>query len=182
MAKTAVADCASEMPGTKSFPIETSRLLIRPIRLDDLDKLAEIVADAKVMRYIGNGSPLDRDQTEAYIRKTMRSEEENGYSRYAVCLRDSEILIGVCGFMDFRGEVDFGWRYARAFWGKGFATEAARAVLDYGVRSIGLRRIVCQAYTENRASIRVIEKLGIPFDGPGLLNGRPTLRYVLCID
>ena len=73
--------------------------------------------------------------------------------------------------------IDFGWRYARKTWNKGYATEAAAIVLDYGVNTLGLSGIVAESVTENVKSIRVIEKLGMQFEAFGELLGRKTVRY-----
>ena len=73
--------------------------------------------------------------------------------------------------------IDFGWRYARRAWGKGYATEAAVAVLDYGINTLKLSGIVAESAVENAGSVRVIEKLGMQFEGFGEVRGRKTVRY-----
>ena len=165
-------------PADSLMRLETQRLLIRPFRMADLAAFAEIVGDPEVMRYIGDGSPLSPTQAQEHIEKHILSQKENGYSRYAVCLQESQQLIGHCGFMDFEGTIDFGWRYGRPYWGKGYATEAAQAVLGYARESLSFDRIVCLCYTDNVASLRVIQKLAIPFDRDETFLGRPVMRFV----
>ena len=155
--------------------LETQRLLIRPFRMADLAAFAEIVGDPDVMRYIGDGSPLSPTQAKERMEKHILSQKENGYSRYAVCLQESQQLIGQCGFMDFEGTIDIGWWYGRPYWGKGYATEAAQAVLGYARESLSF---VCLCYTDNVASLRVIQKLAIPFDRHDTFLGRPVMRFV----
>ena len=158
--------------------LSTHRLLIRPFSTDDVTAFAEIVADPEVMRYIGDGSALSRVRAGDHVERSIQSQEKKGYSRYAVCLKESRRLIGTCGFMEFDGEIDFGWRYARRYWGMGYATEAARAVLAYARESLQIGQIVCVCFTDNVASLRVIQKLALPFDRHDTFLGRPGMRYV----
>ena len=112
-------------PADSLMFLETQRLLIRPFRMADLAAFAEIVGDPEVMRYIGDGSPMSTKQARERMEKDNLSQKENGYSRYVVCLKETQQQIGHCGFMDFEGTIDFGWRYGRPYWGKVYATEAA---------------------------------------------------------
>ncbi len=102
-----------------------------------------------------------------------------GYSRFAVELKESGTLIGYCGFRDSRpwDYVDFGWAYAKRYWRRGYATEAARAVLS-SAPALGLDRIVCIVDPENVASRRVVEKIGMPFVGYINCEGGVAMRYV----
>ena len=156
--------------------IRTDRLLIRSFERDDIPAYAEIVADPRVVRYIGDGRPYSYEEAEAYVEELIALDRATGVSRYAVVL-DGE-LIGFCGFKDVGEHVDFGWRYARAHWGRGYATEAARAVFEHGVGALKLSGIVAVAYEANAGSVRVIEKLGFEYvetlDDP---RG-PILKYV----
>ena len=133
--------------------IETQRLVIRSFEKGDIPAYANIVADPRVTRYLGNGL--------AYVDDLIALDEETGISRYAVVL-DGE-LIGFCGFKPDGDNIDLGWRYAERHWGNGYATEAARAVLEYGIYTLRLTRIVAGSYEDNVGSVRVIEKLGFDF-------------------
>lgn len=139
--------------------LATDRLRVRSFRRDDLDAYAEIVADPEVMRYLGG--PLTRSQARAYIERSLEHERTFGFGRYGV-VRDGG-LIGMCGYAPVRDYVDLGYRFTRSSWGNGFATEAARAVIDYGFSVLGLHEIVAMALIDNTDSIRVIEKLGFTF-------------------
>lgn len=156
--------------------IDTDRLLIRSFERTDIPAYAEIVADPHVVRYIGDGEPYTLEQAEAYVEDVIERDRITGISRYAVVL-DGE-LIGFCGFKDMGDHIDFGWRYAHRHWGRGYATEAARAVLAYGIDELKLTGIVAVAYEANVGSVRVIEKLGFEhvetIDDP---RG-PTVKYV----
>lgn len=138
--------------------IKTERLLIRSFEEADIPAYGEIVADPRVTRYLGDGQPCSYEEAARYIRDCIALEAEIGMSRYAVVLEGE--LIGFCGFKPDGEHIDFGWRYAHRHWGWGYATEAARAVLRYGLEELGLRGILAVAYEANIASVRVIEKLG----------------------
>jgi len=156
--------------------IETERLVIRSFGRGDIPAYAEIVADPSVTRFIGDGQPYDYDQASAYVEDLIALDAATGISRYAVLLGDE--LIGFCGFKDVGDHIDFGWRYARRHWGKGSATEAARAVLEHGVGTLGLTEIVAVAYEANMGSVRVIEKLGFQRVGTIEDPRGPIAKYV----
>lgn len=149
------------MPRSHQMHLETERLLIRSFEEADIPAYAEIVADPRVTRYLGDGRAHSHEEAAAYVRDCIALETEIGMSRYAVVLEGE--LIGFCGFKPEGEHIDFGWRYAHRHWGKGYATEAARAVLRYGLEELDLRGIVAVAYEANVASVRVIEKLGFRF-------------------
>ncbi|MBO6517737.1 MAG: GNAT family N-acetyltransferase [Bacteroidia bacterium] len=159
--------------------IETKRLLIRSFALTDVDSYAELVSDPEVMRFIGNGEPQSQMEAKNYVEECMTSFNELGWSRYAVTLKDTDEFIGFCGFKKYRGEIDLGWRYHKKYWGKGFGSEAAEAVLEYGFTHLHFPKIVCIVYTENIASIRIIEKLNMQLETQTTLNGFDALQYFL---
>lgn len=157
--------------------IETDRLTIRSLVKSDIPEYAAIVADPAVTRFLDNGSPHTYEQAAAYIDDCIRSESENGIARYAVILRETGELIGFCGFKREHEHTDFGWRYARHAWGNGYATEAAAAVLDYGINTLKLSGIVARSAVENVGSIRVMAKIGMQFEALGIVHGRRTAFY-----
>ena len=122
------------------------------------------------MRYIGCGATRTRDQSAASIRAYESDWEEKGYGLFAVEPLDSNQLIGFTGLSEpsFLPEimpaVELGWRFARRSWGNGLATEAARAALDFGLATLRIPEIVSIYQVENRASERIVEKLGMRFD------------------
>ena len=150
--------------------IKTARLLLRRWRAEDIDPFAAICSDPEVMRYIGCGSTRTRDQSATAIRSFETAWEKKGYGLFAVELRGSNQLIGFTGLAEpsFLPEVmpavELGWRFARQSWGNGYATEAARAALDFGLVTLRIPEIVSIYQAENRASGRIVEKLGMRFD------------------
>jgi RimJ/RimL family protein N-acetyltransferase len=157
--------------------IETDRLTIRSFVESDIPEYAAIVADPAVTRFFGDGSPHTYEEATAYVERCIRSESETGIARYAVILRETGELIGFCGFKREHDHIDFGWRYARRAWGNGYATEAAAAVLDYGVNALKLSDIVARSAVENVGSVRVMEKIGMQFEAFGERGGRKFAFY-----
>jgi RimJ/RimL family protein N-acetyltransferase len=157
--------------------IETERLTIRSFRKSDIPEYAAIVADPEVTKFLGDGSPHSYEQATAYILECLRSEAEEGFARYAVILKETRELIGFCGFKKASDHIDLGWRYARRVWGNGYATEAAVAVLDYGMNSLKLSGIVAESAVENIRSVRVIERIGMQFEVFDEVRGRKTVHY-----
>lgn len=156
----------------------TERLLLRSWEIEDIPHYARIVSHPDVMRYIGDGHTPSYSEAEQYVHRSMKSYEENGWSRFPILLKNTDELIGFCGFMAIDDRIDFGWRLAKAHWGKGYATEAAKAVLDLGISTYQFPEITCVVYKENKASINVIHKLGIPFDKHIILNNVAAEQYV----
>ncbi len=158
---------------------ETERLIIRHWSPKDLAPFQALVADPEVMKYIGDGSVLSPEKASDYIQNCISNIQKIGWARFAVELKSEHSLIGFCGFAHYNGELDFGWRYAKKHWGKGYATEAAKAVLELGVKRFQFPRIVCFAFTENKASIRIMEKIGLRFEEFAEFNGKEVVKYVL---
>jgi RimJ/RimL family protein N-acetyltransferase len=150
--------------------VTTERLALRGWRASDHDALAAINADAEVMRWIGSGRVLGRGFTDDLIARFEGEWRERGFGLWAVSWREDpeRELLGFCGLTmpSFLPEVlpaaEIGWRLARASWGRGVATEAARAALAFGFApERGLREIVAVVAPENARSVRVCEKLGM---------------------
>lgn len=150
--------------------ITTSRLMLRRWRSDDVEPFAAMCGDPEVMRYIGSGDTRTFEQAAASILAFERGWEEKRYGLFAVELMASNQLIGFTGLAeptflpDIMPAVEVGWRFARHSWGKGYATEAAQAVLDFGLVELGLPEIVSIHQVGNDASCRIMQKLGMRFD------------------
>jgi len=158
--------------------IETRRLVIRSFSETDVEAFASIVSDPMVMRYIADGRTLTIEEAGVYIRSCLNSQEEFGYARYAVTRKETQELMGFCGYALINGEIDLGWRYATKWWNQGFGTEAASAVLDYGINMLKLPLIVGYAFTVNIASIRIMKKIDMNFDRYLTLFGKQAVRYI----
>jgi RimJ/RimL family protein N-acetyltransferase len=169
--------------------IATARLLLREWRDSDLDAFAAMGADPRVMEFFP--SLLDRDQTAAAIAKYRAHFAEHGFGFVALEVPGVTEFAGVCGMAHMRFEahftpcVEIGWRLAHEYWGKGYASEAALALLDYGFHTLRLSEIVAVTFTGNLRSRRVMERIGMTydpaddFDHPAVPPGHPIRRHVL---
>ncbi|MET8229892.1 GNAT family N-acetyltransferase [Micromonospora sp. NPDC005298] len=155
-------------PGATS--LETPRLLLRRWRSDDLDGLAAVNADPAVMRHIHDGRTLDRAATAERLASYQRHWDEHGFGLYAVEIKESGHLAGFTGLAvptflpEIMPAVEIGWRLGRAYWGRGLATEAARAVVAHTRAELDLRRLVSIHIVGNDASARVMVKLGMSLE------------------
>jgi RimJ/RimL family protein N-acetyltransferase len=160
---------ASANPGDATS-LETPRLLLRRWRDEDLDGFAAIAAQPEVMRYINDGRTLDRRATAERLAGYRRHWDEHGFGLYAVEIKGSGELAGftglaVPGFLpEIMPAVEIGWRLGRAHWGRGLATEAARAVVAHTRAELDLRRLVSIHVVGNEASARVMIKLGMSLE------------------
>lgn len=142
---------------------ESNRLRIRLFRESDLDRLAEMHADPDVMRYMG--LVRSRDQTQELIRAYFDRFQEHGFTMWAVETKDDGHLIGRAGlsFLDGTEEIEIGYLLDQRFWGQGLATEMAAACVNYGFETASLEFIVGIVQPPNKASKRVLEKLGFVY-------------------
>jgi RimJ/RimL family protein N-acetyltransferase len=174
-----------------AIALRTPRLLLREWRDDDYEPFAAMSADPEVMRYYYRAF-ADRAAMDAWIDRMRRHNAEHGFAYWAVELPGEAGLIGAIGMTrvlspayPFAPAVEIGWRLARAYWGKGYATEAACAVLDDGFARLGLDEIVAFTLPVNRRSRQVMERLGMSrepaddFEHPGVPEGHPWRRHVL---
>jgi [ribosomal protein S5]-alanine N-acetyltransferase len=171
------------MPRRPELPIETDRLRLRSLKTDDVGRLFEIYGDRDTMRHVGRtGRPVaDLAATRRAVDAIRRHEELHGFGLWAVDELDGEPLVGVAGLAWVEGhgpDVEAAYILRRDHWGRGYATEALRAVLAIGHGKLGVERIVALAYLENDASRRVMEKAGMRPDGSVEAYGRTMTRHV----
>jgi RimJ/RimL family protein N-acetyltransferase len=148
--------------------LETERLILRHQVLEDLDALYALYCDPEITRYIPD-APTNYEETREEL-----EWHRNGHPRHtelglwATIHKESGAFIGRCGLLpwriDGREEVEVAYTMARAYWGQGLATEAARAILQYGFQTLNLTRLVCLIDPENIASQRVAEKIGMTLE------------------
>lgn len=144
--------------------IETERLLIRPFRDEDAVEQHRIVySDPKVMRYLGDGTTRNLEQVQRAFQFFRNHDQQNGYSIWSVQLKDQQRLIGHCGLFRLpqTDTVEVAYGFGQAFWGQGYATEAARACLRYGFETAQLDEIIGLTYPENLPSQKVLRKIGL---------------------
>jgi ribosomal-protein-alanine N-acetyltransferase len=171
------------VPRRPSLPVETDRLRLRSIEQRDAERLFEIYGDADTMRFVGRtGRPVtDLQAARRAVEAIRRHEELHGFAMWALDEREGDGLVGVAGLAWVEGhgpEVEAAYVLRRDRWGRGYATEALRALLRIGHSELGLDRIVALAYPENDASRRVMEKAGMRADGTVEAYGRTMTRHV----
>ncbi|MBX9705918.1 MAG: GNAT family N-acetyltransferase [Gammaproteobacteria bacterium] len=167
--------------------IETERLILRQWRDSDLQIMAQINHDPRVMEHFP--APRTLEETKAFINGSKALFKEVGYCFYAAELKDTQELIGFVGIapvyeMPCTPAVEIGWRLGTKFWGQGFATEAARAVINYAFGTLGIDELVTFTATTNKKSERVMQRLGFSrseqddFDHPRIMDGHPLNRHI----
>ena len=174
--------------------LTTDRLILRPWREADFEPFAAMSADPAVMEYFP--ATLSRAESDAVAGKLKSLIEENGIGFWAMEVPGEAGFIGFTGIQKVTFEapfvpappasvVEIGWRLAPAYWGKGYASEAARAALAHGFGELGLSEIVSFTAQGNKRSQAVMERIGMnrdpaeDFDHPNLPEGHPLRRHVL---
>lgn len=147
--------------------LETPRMLLRHFTAADAEHLIALDGDPEVMRYLTGGRPTPREVIEvAVLPGFLRSYERGpGFGVWAAIEKASGEFLGWFAFRphegDDRGEATLGYRLRRVVWGRGYATEGALALICQGFAELGVRRVVATTYEHNRASRRVMEKVGM---------------------
>lgn len=167
----------------------TDRLLLRRWKPADREPFARINADPRVMEHFP--ALLTREESDAAIGRAEAHFDRHGFGPFAAELRADGTLAGFVALMvpsfvaHFTPCVEIGWRLAADLWGRGYATEGARALVDFAFSELGLESLVSFTVPANTRSRRVMEKLGMThnpaddFDHPRLPRGHPIRRHVL---
>jgi ribosomal-protein-alanine N-acetyltransferase len=156
------------MTDPQTIILETDRLILRRMTMADLDGLYALYRDPEVRKYFPEGT-LTYAQTKAALERIINFYySQPGLGLWATIHKETGQLIGRCGLLlwtiDERREVEVAYMLAKAYWGQGFATEAARAILAYGFEQLHLTRLICLIDRDNLASIRVATKIGMTFE------------------
>ncbi len=147
--------------------LQTPRLNLRTLSLDDAEFILELLNDSSFLRFIGDKGVRTTEDARQYILSgPMDSYERHGFGLWLVELKGSKTPIGICGLLkrDTLSDVDIGFAFVPQYRSKGYAFESAAAVMDYGRNVLGLRRVVAITDEDNTGSIRVLEKIGMTFD------------------
>jgi len=143
--------------------LETQRLILREFELSDAEAIFRLNEDINVIRYTGDPPFTSIAAAENFLRN-YSDYDRNGYGRWAVIRKEDNAFVGRCGLkLNEQNHVDIGFRYFKKEWGKGYATEAALATLEFGFRALGIQEIIGRAARENVASLKVLQKLGMTF-------------------
>ncbi len=153
------------------FHIETERLVLREMRLSDLDGMFALDSDPEVHRYLGNKPVKTLTESETIIKSVLQQYEERGIGRWAAIEKSSGNFIGWSGIRlnleynmnGFTRYYDIGYRLTKDYWGKGYATESARAALNYAFNVLKLPELYATTEIGNTASHKVLLKIGLTY-------------------
>jgi len=145
----------------------------------------DVFGDAEVMRFGDGVQP--KDWVREWLRLCIESYRTRGFGSYAVVEQSSGNLIGYCGLFHFpdvngRPEIEIGYRLARSVWGKGYATEVARAIKDHAFSTLGINRLIAIIDPANAASIHVAEKIGMRYEADVMFDGYTYPDHVYVMD
>lgn len=163
--------------------IETERLVLRPWTLDDVDLWHQLAGDVGYTAFAPPGAfSVDDDEGARVFLRERVAQGARGLGKWPVFTRDGGVFVGTCGLSEYPirdvPSVELGYRLLLAHWGRGYATEAARAMLDHGLRTLGRPRVHAFVAPENHASLRVIASLPFVRDGELIHAGLRHLLFV----
>jgi ribosomal-protein-alanine N-acetyltransferase len=161
--------------------LETKRLILRRLTLDDLDALFTLYRDAEVRKYFPEGTLTYAETREELEWIINVYYGQYGFGLWATLHKETGEFIGRCGLIPWtieqRPEVEVAYMLAKAYWGQGLATEAAQAIVHYGFEQLQLSRLICLVDPANQASSKVARKIGMTLEKDGDINGERTLLY-----
>ena len=156
--------------------IETPRLYLREFELSDARSMFDLNSDKEVIKYTGDDHFSSESEALNFI-KNYDHYKNHGFGRWAVILKENNTFIGWNGLkLNEEDDIDIGFRFFRKYWGRGYASESAEAVLDYGFNFLKIDLIVGRVAPENKASVRILEKLGMKFKKEGSCHGIEDAR------
>lgn len=158
--------------------LETDRLLLRKFTENDIDAVYEMRSDRDLMRFIREPQ-TDRAEAQSWVNLISSRWETDKIGFCAVIEKSSGRFAGWCGLWRLKetNEIEVGYALLGDFRGKGYAAEASEAFLEYGFEALGLKEIVAVARPENRASRRVMERVGMTYDYTGRFYERELVHY-----
>lgn len=166
------------------FHLETERLVLRDLLAEDREGIFLLDSNPKVHEYLGKKPMQTSEEAEAIIVQVRKQYLEFGIGRWAVIDKHTEEFIGWCG-LKYEQKLrsfpyyDIGYRLREEFWGKGIATEAARAALNYGFSVLLLEEICAATAQGNTASMNVLEKIGFTFQGTFMYENETCNWYTI---
>lgn len=161
--------------------LETKRLILRRLVMDDLDALFALYSDPEVRRYFPEGT-LTYEETKEELEWFLDGHPaQPQLGLWATIHKETDKFIGRCGLLPWtieqRPEVEVAYLLAKEYWGQGLGTEVAQAILDYGFEQLHLARLICLIDPANQASIKVAMKIGMTLEKKGEIDGEPALLY-----
>lgn len=163
--------------------LETQRLIVKPTSYENLDQVYTLFADPEVMRYVGRGVKT-REETLDYLKKFINHYEKHGFGFGDVYEKESGLFVGRAGLIflelkDDQPDIEVGYALHKKFWKKGYATELAKAFLDWGFKHLPVNKLVAVIRPENEESRRVLEKSGMHYVGRENCYGTQVAKYAI---
>jgi ribosomal-protein-alanine N-acetyltransferase len=161
--------------------LHTERLLLRKMKGSDSPSLFEVWSDSEVTKFMNIDCFTDESQVEDMIKLLDELSLDNKAIRFSIIEMESNKIIGSCGYnsLDFENEkAEIGYDIARAFWGRGYASEAISALLEYAFLSLKLNRIEAKVEPENMNSVKVLQKLNFTFEGTLRQSERVNGKFI----
>ena len=160
---------------------ETPRMLLRQFTEQDAHLIKDLNSDPAVVKYLHEPLLKTNEHALQVITDIILPQYKNKLGRWAMHLKSNNEFIGWCGlkYNAASNEIDLGYRLRQIFWGKGYATEAAKATLAYGFNTLHLKQITGTAHVENLASIKILEKIGMVFQKEGVEDGCVVKVYLM---
>ncbi|MEQ8625521.1 MAG: GNAT family N-acetyltransferase [Vicingaceae bacterium] len=157
--------------------IETKRLLLRELDISDSEDFYNLNSDPEVLKYTGDKAFLSISEAESFL-INYDDYNKNGFGRWAVVSKDSNDFLGWCGLkLNEEKLIDLGFRFFKNQWNKGYATESSLASLKYGFNNLKINEIIGRASADNKASVKVLEKLRMNFWKNDSCNGIENAVY-----
>lgn len=157
--------------------LHTTRLSLRPCQLSDLDSVYPLWTDAEVRRFLFDDRQISYEEARSFIEASALSFTHHGYGLWLFFERDGTDIVGFVGLLHSSPSPSLIVGTCPHLWGRGYAKEAARAVLRYAFDTLGLVRVVADVDAPNQASIRVLEALGMSQCLSAIVNDPPLLYY-----
>ena len=158
------------------FITESERLLLRELNPSDAEEFYALNANPKVLQYVID-EPFESVDAARERLENYDEYEKHGYGRWAVIRKSDEKFLGWCGLKFHDEYIDLGYRFFEEEWGKGYATESAKACIEYAFNELGVKQLVARAAKGNDASVRVMEKLGMEFWKRDICDGMEDAKY-----
>ena len=158
--------------------LETNRLIIRELNVDDSKNCYELNLNPNVIKYTGDKAFQNVTEAQLFL-KNYNDYKKNGFGRWAVINKTNKEFLGWCGlkYSKTLNETDIGFRFFEKNWNKGYATESAKACLKYGFENLKLETIVGRVMEKNLASIKVLKKIGLHFEREFIFDEHKGLLY-----
>lgn len=168
-----------------SIFLETKRLILKTTELSDFDNLVALRSEPDVMKYIGDGTVHSKEQVQKFLEMAIPYQKKHGIGFCSVVEKKSGIFIGQAGlfhlgYYDEQPDIEIAYRLHKKYWGNGYATELAKALIQWGFRHLSIDKLIAVAHPENIASQKVLTKAGLDYtDKIQWHDGREVLRYTI---